>query len=141
MPREVTKKDNRTQRHNWGRTYTALPQLDLLAVQKNSYQWFQDHAIGEILKEISPVDDFTGKNWNLELKDYHIGKPTNDPATLTNKKTEQTYNAEVFLGDIPQMTTRGTFIVNGIERAVVNQLVRSPGVFFTVIPDPVTGKQ
>ncbi|HLD01283.1 MAG TPA: DNA-directed RNA polymerase subunit beta [Patescibacteria group bacterium] len=157
MPREVTKKDNRTQRHNWGRTYTALPQLDLLAVQKNSYQWFQDHAIGEILKEISPVDDFTGKNWNLELKDYHIGKPTNDPATallkglthdaplyvsatLTNKKTEQTYNAEVFLGDIPQMTTRGTFIVNGIERAVVNQLVRSPGVFFTATQDPVTGR-
>lgn len=144
-------------RHNWGKDYTILPTLDLLEIQRKSYQWFQDHAIGEILREVSPVDDFTGKNWSLTFNEYRIGNPTNDPelaltkgltfdaplyvnVTLTNKKTEKAFTSEVFLGDIPQMTERGTFIVNGIERAVVNQLVRSPGVFFTAIQDPGTGK-
>ncbi len=144
-------------RQNWGRSYSRLPVLDLLAMQKESYQWFQDVAIGEILKEISPVDDFTEKAWSLSLDEYRFGKPSTTPqvalakgttfdvplyvkATLTNKKTEKTQTQEVFLGDIPQMTERATFIVNGIERAVVNQLVRSPGVFFTAVPDVVTGK-
>ena len=150
-------KDQRIARQNWGKTYKTLPKLDLLAVQKESYKWFQDTAIGEILREISPIDDFTEKNWSLALNDYRFGKSITTPqvaltkgvtfdaplyvkATLTNKKTGKTQTQEVFLGDIPQMTDRGTFIVNGIERAVVNQLVRSPGVFFTAIPDPVTGK-
>src|SRR3989344_3814250 len=150
-------KDQRIARQNWGKTYKTLPKLDLLAVQKESYKWFQDTAIGEILREISPIDDFTEKNWSLALNDYRFGKSATTPqialtkgvtfdaplyvkATLTNKKTGKTQTQEVFLGDIPQMTDRGTFIVNGIERAVVNQLVRSPGVFFTAIPDPVTGK-
>jgi len=61
-------------------------------------------------------------------------------ATLTNKKTGATYDQEVFLGDVPQMTDRATFVINGIERAVVNQLVRSPGAFFTATSDNVTGK-
>lgn len=144
-------------RQNWGRTYAALPTLDLLQIQKESYQWFKDIAIGEILKEISPIDDFTEKNWSLSFEDYRFGKPSVAPevalvkgvtydcplhvkAILTNKKTGKTHRQEVFLGDIPQMTDRGTFIVNGIERAVVNQLVRSPGVFFTATQDTVTGK-
>ncbi len=144
-------------RHNWGRDYTPLPHLDLLAVQKKSYKWFQEKAIGEILQEISPIDDFTGKNWSLTIGEYRIGEITTKPdvalakgltfdaplyvrVTLTNKKTNATHDAEVFLGDIPQMTERGTFIVNGIERAVVNQLVRSPGIFFTANQDLVTGK-
>jgi DNA-directed RNA polymerase subunit beta len=157
MPKQPNGKDNKIVRQNWGESYSALPELDLLAVQKKSYKWFQDEAIGEILKEISPIDDFTAKNWSLELNEYRIGEPTNTPDTslikgltydaplyvkviLTNKKTDKKHHAEVFLGDIPQMTKQGTFIVNGIERAVVNQLVRSPGVFFTVSLDPVTGK-
>ncbi len=158
MAKQAQKKDNSTIiRHNWGQSYSVLPPLDLLAVQKASYAWFQEEAIGEVLKEISPIDDFTGKNWTLTFGEYRIGKVTNDPdsalakgltfdaplyvkVTLTNKKTDATHDAEVFLGDIPQMTERGTFIVNGIERAVVNQLVRSPGVFFTATHDPSTGK-
>ncbi|MDP3940760.1 MAG: DNA-directed RNA polymerase subunit beta [bacterium] len=158
MPKSDSK-DNKSHviRHNWGGSYTNLPQLDLLAVQKQSYTWFQEKAIGEILQEISPIDDFTGKNWTLSLHEYRIGKATLDPATalikgltydaplnvkvsLLNKKTDKAYNTEVFLGDIPQMTVRGTFIVNGIERAVVNQIVRSPGVFFTASVDAATGK-
>ncbi len=154
----MQKKDkNAIVKQNWGKKYSTIPPLDLLAVQKESYRWFQDQAIGEILKEISPIVDFTEKNWSLELTDYRIGNPSTTPENaiakgvtfdaplyvktiLTNKKTEKTYNAEVFLGDVPQMTVRGTFIINGIERAVVNQLVRSPGVFFTAFQDPVTGK-
>lgn len=134
-----------------------MPELDLLAVQRASYQSFLDKQIAEILQEISPIDDFTGKNWSLTFKEYRIGQPTNTPevslskgltfdsplyvkVTLTNLRTNATHDAEVFLGDIPQMTDRGTFIVNGIERAVVSQIVRSPGVFFTASQDPATGK-
>ncbi|HSX09500.1 MAG TPA: DNA-directed RNA polymerase subunit beta [Candidatus Saccharimonadales bacterium] len=159
MPKQLDdNKDNKiTIRQNWGKTYKDLPKLDLLAIQKASYKLFQEKGIGEILQEISPVDDFTGKNWNLEFHEHKIGKPTITPeialvkgltynapltvgVTLTNKKTEEKHDAEVFLGDIPQMTDRGTFIVNGIERAVVNQLVRSSGVFFTSTQDLITGK-
>ncbi len=144
-------------RLNWGKDYSLLPNLDLLEIQKQSYKWFLEKGIRQVLDEISPIDDFTEKNWTLELKDYRLGKVSTTPdnalikgvtydsplyvnATLTNKKTNATYDQEVFLGDIPQMTDRGTFIINGIERAVVNQLVRSPGAFFTAVQDNVTGK-
>ncbi len=157
MPKQLVPQKNNTIRQNWGKNYTILPPLDLLAVQKNSYKLFQEQGIAQILEEISPVDDFTGKNWSLSFGGHKIGKTTIDSetaltkgltynapltvkVTLTNKKTDATYEAEVFLGDIPQMTERGTFVVNGIERAVVNQLVRSPGVFFTGTQDPITGK-
>lgn len=157
MPK-IAKIDNKGSiRQDWGEKFPVLPQLDLLSVQKESYKWFEEVGIGEVLQEISPIDDFTGKNWTLILKDYRIGEPTNTPevclnkgitydvplyvkATLVNKKTEAEINQEVFLGDIPKMTTRATFVINGIERAIVNQLVRSPGVFFTVSKDPVTGQ-
>lgn len=144
-------------RQNWGKAYDVLPELDLLAMQKTSYELFQQKGIEEIIQEVTPVDDFTGKNWSLTFHEHKIGKPSIDPetalikgltfnspltisVTLTNKKTGETHNAEVFLGDIPQMTERGTFIINGIERAVVSQLVRSPGVFFTSSQDAITGK-
>ncbi len=144
-------------RINWGRDFELLPKLDLLTIQRESYNWFLDEGIKQVLAEISPIDDFTEKNWTLELKDYRLGKISTTPeialskgvtydaplyvnATLTNKKTDAKYDQEVFLGDIPQMTVRGTFVINGIERAVVNQLVRSPGVFFTASADNVTGK-
>ncbi len=144
-------------RKNWGKTYSSLPKLDLLSIQKESYQWFLEKGLKQTLDEISPIEDFTEKNWTLTLKDYRFGKPSNVPetcllkgltfdaplyvnTTLINKKTNGEITQEVFLGDIPQMTVRGTFIVNGIERAVVNQLVRSPGVYFTAVQDNVTGK-
>jgi DNA-directed RNA polymerase subunit beta len=158
MAKKGSIKDNiNNKRLNWGKEYSSLPNLDLIAIQKESYQWFLDKGIKQVLDEISPIDDFTEKNWTLELKDYKIGKLSNTPdialnkgvtfdaplyvnAILTNKKTNATYEQEVFLGDIPQMTERGTFIINGIERAVVNQLVRSPGAFFTATQDNVTGR-
>src|SRR3990167_627256 len=128
----MPKKDSKQQiREDWGEKFPVLPQLDLLSVQKESYKWFEEVGIGEVLQEISPIDDFTGKNWTLVLKDYRLGKPTNTPelclvkgltfdaplyvkATLLNKKTEAEIDQEVFLGDIPKMIDRGTFIINGI---------------------------
>src|SRR3982751_5261276 len=134
MPKQSDAQDNKNNfvRQNWGKDYKDLPQLDLLAVQKASYKLFQEKGIAEILQEVSPVEDFTGKNWTLTFHEHKIGKPTIDPetalykgltynapltigVTLTNKKTGETHDAEVFLGDIPQMTVRGTFVVNGIE--------------------------
>lgn len=155
MPKKS--KETNIKRHIWGKEYSALPELDLLAVQRASYKSFLDKQIGEILKEVSPIDDFTGKNWSLTFREYRIGQPANTPekalnkgltfdsplyvkVTLTNLRTNEIHDAEVFLGDMPQMTPRGTFIVNGIERAVVSQIVRSPGVFFTASHDPATGK-
>lgn len=154
----MLKDNNSNIRNYWGRTYSFLPELDLLSVQKESYRWFEETGIGEIIKEISPIDDFTEKNWVLSLESYRLGKssrtwqkaiekgltfdaPLYVKAILTNKKTGKPYKSEVFLGDMPQMTERGTFIVNGVERAVVNQLVRAPGVFFTQLQDPVTGRK
>ncbi|MBI4058989.1 DNA-directed RNA polymerase subunit beta [Candidatus Microgenomates bacterium] len=134
-----------------------LPPLDLVAVQKESWERFLAEGIAEALSEISPVEDFTGKNWALSLGEYYLGKPTITPlkaqekgltyssplkveAKLFNKKTEKSTTQDVFLGDIPQMTDKGTFIINGIERVVVNQIVRSPGVYFSRDQDPVSAR-
>jgi len=146
-----------TKRENWGTEYPDLPKLDLTLVQRESYQWFLERGIKELLKEVSPMTDFTGKNWELSFGDYYFGKPRLTPdiaqqkgltydmslkvnATLTNKQTNHQMTQEVFLCYIPAMTERGTFVINGIERCVVNQLVRSPGVYMTGTVDPTTGR-
>lgn len=145
------------QREVWGKQDADLPKLDLTLVQRESYQWFLEHGIRQLVTEISPIVDFTGKNWELSFGDYYFGKPRVTPeialdkgltfdmplkisATLVNKQTNQRVVQEVFLGDIPAMTATGTFIINGIERCVVNQLVRSPGIYFTGTVDASTGK-
>ncbi|MCX8008726.1 MAG: DNA-directed RNA polymerase subunit beta, partial [Patescibacteria group bacterium] len=153
----MTQKQSSNQREFWGKEYKDLPKLDLTLVQRESYQWFLEYGIRELLEEISPVEDFTGKNWELSFGDYYFGKPRFTPqialekgltydmplkviATLVNKQTTHRVQQEVFLGDIPAMTQNGTFIINGIERCVVNQLVRSPGIYFTGTVDSSTGK-
>ena len=140
-----------------GKKFPNLPPLDLTAVQKESWQNFLDQGIKEAIDEVSEIEDFTGKNWLLELEEHKFSLPKLTPteakrkgltyesslsikASLTNKQTGKKITQEVFLGEIPQMTSEGTFIVNGIERVVVNQIVRSPGVFFTGDIDPVTGR-
>ncbi len=150
-------KDNHSHRLYWGKEYVDLPELDLTLVQRESYQWFLEDGVKTLLSEISPVSDFTGKNWELAFSDYFFGKPRLTPltaidkgltydmqlkviATLTNKQTGHHVSQEVFLGDIPAMTQNGTFIINGTERCVVNQLVRSPGIYFTGEVDPTTGR-
>ena len=142
---------------SWGKEYSHLPAIDLTLVQRESYQWFLEKGIHDLLAEVNPISDFTGKNWELTFGDYFFGKPRLTPsiaqekgltydmplkvtATLTNKQTGHHVTQEVFLGDIPAMTANGTFIINGIERCVVNQLVRSPGIYFTGQVDPTTGR-
>jgi DNA-directed RNA polymerase subunit beta len=134
-----------------------LPELNLLDVQKDSYRWFLKKGISEALQSISPIDDFTGKNWRLEFGEHSIQEskyapkkalekgltyeaPLRVKAKLTNLQTGETTKQEVFMGDIPMMTDIGIFIINGIERAVVSQLVRSPGVFFSGTIDMSTGR-
>ena len=146
------------ERKYWSKAPSLVPQLNLIQIQLDSYNWFLKMGIQEVLKEISPVEDFTGKNWTLQLGSFYFGKPkytaeqardkgvTFDAplkieAILINKQTGQRSKQEVFLGDIPQMTEKGTFIVNGVERVIINQLVRSPGVFFSAVDDPITGKR
>ncbi len=124
----------------------ALP--DLIEVQKQSYRWFLETGIRELLSEISPIKDFIGRDLELSFVDYYIDEPKFDEKTskaknitydaplrvktrLVNKRTGETKEQEVYLGDLPVMTERGTYIVNGIERVVVSQLVRSAGAFFT----------
>lgn len=121
---------------------------DLIEIQKDSYNWFLKEGLADLFQEISPVTDFIGRNLELSLEDYYLDEPKFDEsesksknityeaslrvrARLTNKKTGQTVAQEVFLGDFPLMTKNGTFIVNGIERVVVSQLIRSAGVIFT----------
>jgi len=153
----MSKQSSSLKRHYWGRQTDVLPQLELLSIQKESYQWLLDVGIKEVIDEISPIEDFTGKNWELTLGNHRLGDPTITEelalqkgltyffplmveARLVNKKTGKISEQEVFFGEIPKMTDRGTFIINGIERVIVNQIVRSPGVFFTAAPDPITGK-
>ena len=130
---------------------------NLIKVQLQSYDWFLKEGIKQVLDEASPIDDFTGKSWTLSFEEIIFGKPKYTPekalekgvtydfplkvkATLTSKKTGKSITQEVFLGDIPQMTVRGTFIINGIERCIVSQIIRSPGVFFTGEIDPASGR-
>jgi len=144
-------------RRNFGKPEKNLPEINLSEVQRESWEAFLGEGIKEELIATSPIDDFTGKNWQLFLGEHSLGAPTISPrvaqtkgityssplkilATLVNKKTGKEVTQDVFLGDVPQMTSRGTFIVNGIERAVINQIVRSPGAYFSGELDPSSGR-
>jgi DNA-directed RNA polymerase subunit beta len=150
-------KSKKISRRNFGKEEKGLPEINLSQVQKESWQWFLTEGIKEELTAISPIDDFTGKNWQLVLQDHSLSASTISPrvaqkkgityasplkirATLINKRTGQEVTQDVFLGEIPQMTRSGTFIINGIERAVINQMVRSPGVYFSGELDPSSGR-
>ncbi len=122
---------------------------NLIEVQLISYKWFLEKGLKELLKEITPVKDFTGKNLEMHFGDYFFDKAKYDETTsrernttfeaplyvsvkLINKMNGKTKTQDVYFGDFPLMTPRGTFIVNGVERVVVSQLIKSPGVFFSV---------
>ncbi|MBS4538005.1 DNA-directed RNA polymerase subunit beta [Clostridium sp. D2Q-11] len=121
---------------------------DLIEVQKTSYDWFVEEGLKEVFEDISPIQDYTG-NLVLEFVDYYVsGEPKYDigeckerdatysaplkvKVRLINKETGEVKEQEVFMGDFPLMTDRGTFIINGAERVIVSQLVRSPGVYYS----------
>ena len=147
----------KTIRRNFGKEEKNLPELNLSDVQRESWKWFLTEGITTELTGISPIDDFTGKNWQLVFAEHSLGDPNISPrvaqqkglnfssplkiiATLINKRTGKEITQEVFLGDLPQMTPQGTFIINGIERAVINQIVRSPGVYFSQELDVASGR-
>ncbi|MDD5340981.1 MAG: DNA-directed RNA polymerase subunit beta [Patescibacteria group bacterium] len=136
------------ERKMFGNFQTVMQVPDLVEVQKDSYAWFIKEGLRELFDEISPMKDFGGRNLELSFKDYYLDEakfdertsreknitfeaPLRIKAALVNKKDNKKKEQEIYLGDFPLMTDRGTFIINGIERAVVSQIIRSAGVFFT----------
>ena len=131
---------------------------NLIKVQKDSYDWFIEEGLGEVLRDISPIEDYSG-NLVLEFFDYFMEdktKYTEEEAKerdatysarlhvkvrLINRETGEIKEQEIFLGDFPLMTESGTFIINGAERVVVSQLVRSPGCYYDAVFDPKTGRK
>ena len=127
---------------------TALPLPNLIAHQRDSWREFVETGLSEIFAELNPIDDYTGQKLALRFKEYAFQAPKNEEifakennltfdaplhanVELTNKVTGEVKEQEIYLGDYPWMTDRGTFIINGTERVVVSQLIRSAGVFFT----------
>lgn len=143
------------ERLSFGKIDEILDMPNLIEVQQKSYQWFLDEGLREMFRDISPIQDFTG-NLVLEFIDYVLGEPKYPVeeckkrdvtfaaplrvrTRLINKETGEVKEQEVFMGDFPLMTEKGTFIINGAERVIVSQLVRSPGVYFGKTQD-TTGK-
>ena len=143
------------QQRNYGKLPEILPLPDLIELQMRSFRWFQTDGLREVFAEISPIEDFTGKNFELsfEVPDTPFDRPPYDEnecrkrdltyqsplrvrAKLLIKQTGEIKEMTVFMGDFPLMSTSGTFIYNGTERVVVSQLVRSPGVYYTRKEDP-----
>jgi len=148
MAKTVAAKGGTTKRTYFTKTDDALDLPNLVDHQNRSFQWFVEEGLGELLAEISPIDDYTGAKLSLSFKDYRFEEPKLSEAEarennvsyeaplkatviLTNKVTGEVKEQEIYLGDYPWMTERGTFVINGAERVVVSQLIRSAGVFFT----------
>jgi len=145
-------------RINYGKLPNVLEPMDLIAVQKESYKWFWEEGLRELFDELNPIQDYTGKNFELRFGKYELGEPKYSVeeckdrdmtyaaplrvhARLVIKDLGEIRESTVYMGDFPLMTEQGTFIINGTERVVVSQLVRSPGVYFTESEDPATGKR
>ena len=141
-------KSIKSDRKYFGQTKDAISLPYLIELQLNSYDWFVKEGLKELLKEVSPIISFN-KELELDFVDYYLDKEKYDEETakkknisyeaplrckikLTNKKTGTEKEQEIYFGEFPLMTDRGTFIINGVERVVVSQLIKSPGVFFSV---------
>ncbi|MEY4480228.1 MAG: DNA-directed polymerase subunit beta [Bacillota bacterium] len=137
----------RRTRRSYARIDEVLEVPNLIEIQQQSYQWFLDEGLREMFQDISPIQDFTG-NLVLEFVDYTLGEakydvddskerdvtyaaPLRVKVRLINKETGEVKEQEVFMGDFPLMTETGTFVINGAERVIVSQLVRSPSVYFS----------
>ena len=146
---------NALQQLNYGKLPEILPLPDLIELQMRSFRWFQTNGLREVFNEISPIEDFTGRNFELSFevpenpfdrppydetecrkRDLTYQSPLRVRAKLLIKQTGEIKEMTVFMGDFPLMSTSGTFIYNGTERVVVSQLVRSPGVYYTRREDP-----
>ena len=151
-------KSGRTFRMSYSKSNEVLEIPNLIAIQKDSYQWFLGDGLKEVFDDISPIVDFSG---NLELRfgkfrlcpdeikhtieeckerDATYSAPLKVEVRLHNKETDTIKEHEIYIGDLPLMTDTGSFVINGAERVIVSQLVRSPGIYFTVDHDK-TGKE
>ena len=132
-------------RYSYARINEVLPMPHLIDIQRKSYEWFIKEGLCEIFHDISPIKDFTG-NLELYFDNFELGKPKygveeckerdesysapmNVKVRLLYKDTGEMKESSVFMGDFPLMTETGTFVINGAERVIVSQLVRSPGVY------------
>jgi len=143
------------------KSYGKLPQVleipNLIEVQIDSFRWFQEEGLKQVLNEISPIKDFTGNRLELNFEGYEFREPRHSEmecrqrdltyaaplyvkSRLLIKSTGEIKEQDLFLGDIPLMTAKGTFITSGAERVVVSQLLRSPGVYFSVEEDASSGR-
>lgn len=152
LPKEnIIMKESANRRYFIERIDKDIVLPNLIEIQLDSYRWFLDLGIRELLDEVSPITDFSNKKLEMHFLEHSVDEPKYDPETcrvknltyeaplkvhvqLINKETGEIKEQDVFLGAIPLMTHKGTFIVNGIERVVVSQIVRSPGVFFSRNP-------
>ncbi|MBD3366074.1 DNA-directed RNA polymerase subunit beta [candidate division WWE3 bacterium] len=145
------------QEHNFSKRKDVLPLPNLSEVQLESYQWFRDTGIQEVLDELGTIEDDSGRGWILSMSDSRFHKPnisieealrigrTYDApwymtATLKDPVEGKENSQEIYMGDVPLMTEKGTFIINGVERVIVSQLIRSEGVIFTGEVSSVTGQ-
>lgn len=148
MSKTATNKSAATKRVFFTKEDSALELPNLIAHQTDSFKWFVQEGLGEIFAEINPIEDYTGTKLELRFKDYFFETPKMSEidardnnvsfeaplkakVELTNKVTGEVKEQEIYLGDYPWMTDRATFVINGAERVIVSQLVRSAGVFFT----------
>ena len=143
------------------RTYARIPQVlevpNLIQSQIQSYDWLKTEGLVEVYQEISPIADYTSKKYELHFSEHYFRDPKYSPQAckereitfsqplyvktrLVMKETGEIKEQEIFMGDIPMMTPNGTFIINGAERVVVSQLVRSPGIYFVYERNPVTNR-
>ena len=141
-------RSSRAKRKSFSKTQEVLPLGNLIEIQTQSYHWFFEEGLKELFQELGTVQDFTGKSLDLTFGDYYLDQPKHTEETarernttyeaplyvsvkLVNKVTGKIKTQDVYLGDFPLMTSRGTFVINGVERVVVSQLIKSPGVFFS----------
>ncbi|HSO28561.1 MAG TPA: DNA-directed RNA polymerase subunit beta [Candidatus Sulfomarinibacteraceae bacterium] len=144
-------------RKRYARIPEVLPVPNLIELQLESFQWFIEKGLRELFDEISPIKDFTAKVMELQFLDYEFGDPKYSEAEcrtkdltfsrplyvnveLLIKETGEIQRQRVYMGDYPWMTDLGTFVINGAERVVVSQLVRSPGVYYSELEDPASGR-
>ncbi|MBQ6998990.1 MAG: DNA-directed RNA polymerase subunit beta [Clostridia bacterium] len=147
----------KNERMSYAKSTEVLEMPNLIEIQKNSYQWFIDKGLKEVLEDVSPICDYSG-NLVLEFSDYYLeddpkysieeckardatySKPLKIKVRLINKETGEVKEQEIFMGELPLMTDQGTFIINGAERVIVSQVVRSPGIYYAMDHDK-TGKE
>ena len=137
-------------RMSFAKVSETLEMPNLLEIQKKSFQWFLDEGLMEVLRDMSPISDYSGNLYidfvsftidpvakypveECKERDVNYAAPLRVKARLSNRQTKEVKESEIFMGDFPLMTDKGTFVINGAERVIVSQIVRSPGVYFESI--------